>query len=165
MTTPIPEPYRDYVTGLVDAARDTLEKHGELSPLFVIGSIERRFVAPIAGLLKLPPPIAMLVAKNIADKEQADFVLVSTEVWAKTSLSEAELRERRAQYECVADMPDRESAVYFRLETYHGVWAAVVPRLGTEGHYTFGEVEFDLLESSSGPFSDMLPRRASDTLQ
>lgn len=162
---PLPEEYRDFVEGLVDAARATLETHGVFLPIVVLGSVERKYLCPVGGLSSLPPTTAMEVVRALAIKEQADFVLLGSEVWIHHAKSEDEAARLAHAYSSVEDMPEAQSAVYFSLETYCGTWDAITPCLGDEGHYTFGEVEFDLTRASSLPFRDMLPRRSTDTLQ
>ncbi|MFG7180691.1 hypothetical protein ACGYQ5_14280 [Burkholderia pseudomallei] len=165
MKMPIPEPYREYAESMIDAARSTFEKHGELTPIAVIGDTNRNFVCPVAGLAAMPPSVAVQVLRSLAAKEHADFVMLGVEIYAARANSIEDAHERMAKYESVADMPDTIRAVFISLETYFGTWAAIAPREGTEGHYTFGEVNLEHTESNPSPFRDMLPRRASDTLQ
>lgn len=165
MTTPVPEPYREFAEALIASARNTLESQGLLAPIAVIGDTERRFLCPIGGLGNMPPNMAIQVIRSLTAKEHADFVMVATECWAATALTEDEAKARLAQYKRVTDMPDRVSAVYVSLETYQGTWSAIVPREGDEGRYTFGEVELRLSLENTSPFRDLLPRRDMDTLQ
>lgn len=161
----VPEPIRQLVDSVITTARAHLERDGYLAPVAFVGSDSKRSITACGGLANVSKDESARAIRELAKRNDADFVLWVDEAWMKsinaTSVDEA--KKIRAETENVRDMPGRLDVVMFNLQTHVGTFAAHALREGVPGKYTFGAVKFEMWTYGEGRLTNLLPQR--DTRQ
>ena len=159
----IPESYRENIDPLVTKARDLLEDGQTLAAFAFVGSFAMRRITPV--LLDTRSDEAKDRSANeiqrTAEAVNADFVFVVTEAWGLPKDKLASHQKIVDKYGSIANCPYRIDTVSFVLETHYGIWSAQVlikPKGYSKKKRTFGEVQFQKIDSTEGRLSGLLPR-------
>lgn len=159
----IPEAYRQNIDPLVTKARDLLEDGQTLAAFAFVGSFAMRGITPVF----LDPRSEEAKDRSAnqiqrtAEAVNADFVFVVTEAWGPPKDKLASHQKIVDKYGSIANCPYRIDTVSFVLETHYGIWSARVlikPKGYSKKKRTFGEVQFQKIDSTEGRLSGLLPR-------
>ena len=158
----IPESYRENIDPLVAKARDLLEDGQTLAAFAFVGSFAMRRITPVfldARSEEAKDRSANEIQRT-AEAIDADFVFVITEAWGLPKDKLASHRKIVDKYGSIANCPYRIDTVSFVLETHYGIWSAQVlikPKGYSKKKRTFGEVQFQKIDSAQGRLSGLLP--------
>jgi hypothetical protein len=163
----IPTAYLEIILPLIAAARGMLEDDQTLAPFAFVGNLSRHETLPI--LLEADSEEAKdasaATIRDLAARQEADFVFVIMEAWSLPPARLGELDEILERYGSIGASPYRIDVVSFTLETRHGVWVAqepISPRPAPVAGRTFDEPSFQHFEAAQGRFAALLPRRDDD---
>ena len=159
----IPESYRETIDPLVAKARDLLEDGQTLAAFAFVGCFAAGRITPV--LLDTRSEEAKdrsaIQIQRTAEAVNADFVFLVTEAWGLPKNKLSSHQKIVDKYGSIANCPYRIDTVSFVLETHHGIWSAQVlikPKGYSKKKRTFGEVQFQKIDSTEGRLSGLLPR-------
>lgn len=159
----IPESYRETIDPLVAKARDLLEDGQTLAAFAFVGCFAMGRITPV--LLDTRSEEAKDRSANeiqrTAESVNADFVFLVTEAWGLPKDKLSSHQKIVDKYGSIANCPYRIDTVSFVLETHYGIWSAQVlikPKGYSKKKRTFGEVQFQKIDSAEGRLSGLLPR-------
>lgn len=159
----IPESYRETIYPLVAKARDLLEGGQALAAFAFVGSFAMHRITQVllvTGSEETKDRSANEI-RRAAEAINADFVFVVTEAWGLPKDKLASHQKIVDKYGSIANCPYRIDTVSFVLETHYGIWSAQVlikPKGYSKKKRTFGEVQFQKIDSAEGRLSGLLPR-------
>ena len=152
----VPVELRGYIDGIVELARNNIERDGVLAPVAFVGTIGGN-ITVIGGLAYIEKDDAAKMIRKAAKQTKADFVLHVDEGWLKHATSKAEVDALKENHGQVRDMPGRVDVVMFSLETRMGQFFDAPVRQPHGETYTFGELKMQLMPDAEGRFMGLLP--------
>lgn len=158
----IPGRYLAIIEPLIDTARGILERGESLVPFAFVGNLTQRRTDSVmldTGSDATKDRSAELI-KELAHRNQADFVFVIMDAWSLPADKLSRLDEILERYGSIGASPYRIDVIAFSLETRYGIWVAQVPvqaKSAPSNARTFGQPVFQHFTEAQGRFVDLLP--------
>lgn len=159
----VPAETRDFIDGLVEKVRENLERDGYIETVAFAGHFDGRLTI-IPNIARLPKDVSSKLIRKIAGKVEADYALFVDEAWTLEATSKTEVDLLREQYGEVRNMPNRIDVVMFSLQTHAAQFLGMPKRITIDEakkRYTFGAVEFEMMDGAEGRFVGLLPPKGS----
>lgn len=159
----IPESNRETIEPLVAKARDLLEDGQKLAAFAFVGCFAMRLITPVLLDTRSEETKDRSASEiqRTAEAVDADFVFLVTEAWGLPKDKLSRHQKILDKYGSIANCPYRIDTVSFVLETHYRIWSAQV-LIKSKGYSktkrTFGEVQFQKIDSAEGRLSRLLPR-------
>ncbi len=135
------EPLKKFLHDIAIAARQNLERHGEIMPVaFITGS--KNFIIPCPWKNDNEKEFIMLVLRHKAAEVKADMAVILSEIWMSHMKPGQTLEDWDSKMP--GQDPQRKEAVMFYVETMDGCWYGSAEIIRTKGKPpTFGEVKYN----------------------
>lgn len=159
----IPADYRPVLTLLVDKAAQLLARGMRVPCRYYIGCNAKQVLQafPINTDSPKTEHMSATIARRLAAVMEADFVIMTSEVWAMPFEQVHLIESVLARFGSIAACPERVDAAYLQLETRDGVFAGIAPinqPLLTSNRRTSGKVTWFRSEVAEGALNGILPK-------